>query len=274
MGQRAACLRSAAAVLGEYEQLLGQGVSNFYFEYDPYPASGEYYRQLFDAMARGGARPGINFGAWTLPGRELVASLARAVSPRHSSICVSPDTGSPGLRRRIKGGPPYENKQLEAWCLEVKQSGILPTVAFTMGLPFETAHDFEQTLALIRRLKRTGAQVVAGSYKLEPGSPIYRDPGRFGVTPYRRCFEDYYQHTRALALGQPTPHPLGYRTAAFTERQILELQFRALRACYLSPGFLLRKAAQGGPSSGSGGVKMLGSMLTGSHALLQRAMRE
>ena len=272
LGRDAACLREPCSVLREYEGLLEQGVRNFYLEYDPTPKAGAHNQQLLRAMAAGSARPGLSLGAWTLPGPDLLEALASAVSPRRSAVTISPDSGSATLRKRIKGGAPYSNRQLQTWCDQVLDRGIRPTVCFTMGLPFETLSDFEQTLALMERLSRGGTQVVVGSYKLEPGSPIYRDPERYGVTLYRRCLADYLEHTRLLALGLPTPHPLGYRTAAFSERQILRLQFRALRACFLRPRSILQKALEG-PGSRPG-LNALGSLVLGSQTLLQRAMRE
>lgn len=273
MGREAACLRRVGSVLREYELLLRQGVRNFYLEYDPTPRAAEHTLRLLQAVAASGARPGISLGAWTLPRRDLLDALARAVSRRRSAVTLSPDSGSPALRRRLKGGAPYSNEQLVDWCRQVTARGILPTVCFTMGLPFETAEDFEQTLALIRRLARAGARVVAGAYKLEPGSAVFCHPRRFGVTPYWRRFADYHEHSRRLAGGLTTLHPLGFRTAAFSEGQILRMQFRAMRACFLRPRAILQKVLQLGPASRAG-LCALGAMVLDSQTLLQRTMRE
>jgi hypothetical protein len=61
---------------------------------------------------------------------------------------------------------------------------------------------------------------------MEPGSPRFIKPDKFGIKLKFGTFADYYNHFMGLAIGLPTETKLGYDTIWQSERQIVENSIR------------------------------------------------
>lgn len=200
------------ALLRELKALGAAGLGSIYISYDP-PGSAAFYARLFAALRRAGLRFEAAFECWRPPSEAFAADFARTFA-RGSKLILSPDCGSRAVRA-ANGRGDYSNDALERAVRHIAGLGLKPQVHFTSGLPFETRRDFAETLALARRLRRAApCELSAGAIEAEPCSPAYLRPEKYGITLRRRSFADF------LAAGKGGG--LGYETAAFTERQILE----------------------------------------------------
>jgi hypothetical protein len=88
----------------------------------------------------------------------------------------------------------------------------------TVGMPFETEKDIPKSRALIRRSREKYPHlrwVLVMPMQMEPGSPMFNRPDRFGITTSRRCFMDFY-HAHARADTDPFTC-LGYANPDYFE---------------------------------------------------------
>jgi len=82
-----------------------------------------------------------------------------------------------------------EIKQAIRWC---REAGILSKVFLIFGLPGETLDTVEQTKQFFREIRPDS--YTLSSFQPLPGSAIYEDPAKYGLTPlYRKGdYEDYW----------------------------------------------------------------------------------
>lgn len=199
------------ALLRELKALAAAGPNEIYLSYDP-PGAAAFYARLFAALRRGGLEFRATFECWRPPAAAFTADFARTFA-RGSKLILSPDCGSRAVRA-ANGRGDYSNDSLERAVRHIAGLGLKLQLHFTSGLPFETGRDFAQTLELARRLRRAApCEISSGAIEVEPCSPVYLRPEKYGITLKRRSFADF------LAAGKGCG--LGYETAAFTQRQIL-----------------------------------------------------
>lgn len=198
------------ALLRELKTLGAAGLRAIYLSYDP-PGAAAFYARLFAGLRRAGLKFEAAFECWRPPAEAFMADFARTFA-RGSKLILSPDCGSRAVRA-ANGRGDYSNEALESAVRRAAGLGLKVQVHFTSGLPFETARDFAETLALARRLRRAApCELSAGAIEAEPCSPAWLRPEKYGIELRRRVFADF------LAAGRGAG--LGYGTAAFTERRI------------------------------------------------------
>jgi len=83
-------------------------------------------------------------------------------------------------------------------CLDqLERHGVFCDVFFTVGVPFETAEDVQQTLQLQKKIRDRYSNVRGirtFTIEMEPGSPWHLDPEAFGVETCLQNFMDYYHY--------------------------------------------------------------------------------
>ncbi|PKM97036.1 MAG: hypothetical protein CVU79_10305 [Elusimicrobia bacterium HGW-Elusimicrobia-3] len=199
------------ALLRELKALSAAGLNEIYLSYDP-PGAAAFYSRLFAGLRRCGPELRTSFECWRPPSAAFAEDFARTFA-RGSRLILSPDCGSRAVRA-ANGRGDYSNDSLERAVRHIAGLGLKLQLHFTSGLPFETARDFKRTLELARRLRRAApCELSAGAIEIEPCSPVYLRPEKYGIRLKRRSFADF------LAAGKGGG--LGYETAAFTERRIL-----------------------------------------------------
>lgn len=236
--------RSPERAVAEMAVLRERGIRHFYFEFDPYPMSEEWYLSLFRRVRGEGLDAGCNFGCWYPHSDGFLEMFARTFDTESSCAAISPESGCERVRG-INRHPSYSNDALVRLLNRKRELGIYTSVHFTVGLPHETRADFEETLRLFPRLARGGrVRITLTAIPVEPGSPVSTNPKRHGVVLYRKDFQDFYDYARAIARQEPHPHPLGYRTEHLSEDDILSLELKAFRRLYLRPEFVLNRASK------------------------------
>lgn len=203
--------RPVPQLLRELKDLRAAGIGNVFVSYDP-AGAGAFYSRLFAGVRRAGLRFKAVFECWHLPSEAFVRDFARTFD-RGSRLTVSPECGSPAVRA-ANGRGTYSNEELESRVRFISSAGVNLRLEFTSGLPFETRSDFRATLDLIKRLRGAGRFTVSGeAIEVEPCSPVYLRPEKYGIKLKRRTFADFVRAGEGAGLG--------YETAAFTEREIL-----------------------------------------------------
>ncbi|MCX5793015.1 MAG: cobalamin-dependent protein [Elusimicrobia bacterium] len=211
-GRRGVALKSPASVVRDFAELAAMGIKEIQLPLNPLP-SDAYYIALLKLLMKKKLRPVLKIELCGLPSGKLLKWLGRALGPE-SKITIFAGSGSEKIRR-LNRGRFYTNAGLMAALRLASRLGVKAWTAFTTGLPFETRRDFLATAALVRRMRREFKIGRSGVYvfSLEPGSPLFEDPEKYGVTLRRRTLKDF--------LAQRGKYDMGYSTACFTEREIV-----------------------------------------------------
>jgi radical SAM superfamily enzyme YgiQ (UPF0313 family) len=171
------------------------------------------------------ARAGLWFrgiyDAWQLPTAELLDALSSCFAPG-STLVYSPECGSDRVRTAVRPGA-FSSAELLGSLAEAERRGLATHLFFSAGLPGETEADVDQTARLIERVRsRTRAAISVTPMFIDPASPVWSEPGRYGVRLVRRSLADF--HDEVGLPGGP-----GYETERFDEAGILAAVDRLLR---------------------------------------------
>jgi len=185
--------RSAEAVLKTIKDAEKEEIDCLYVSFDPFPQR-EYYPKLFRKIRESGVKISMVFECWSLPTIEFIKEFQSTFGKaEHPTIVLSPESGSERLRKQHKGYF-YTNSHLLECLQLLKEHRIYVQVWFTYPLPFETNEDVSTTLDLMKIIrKRLGhlGQVLMMEFDLDPGSPMYLFPERFGIIKKAKTFSDY-----------------------------------------------------------------------------------
>jgi radical SAM superfamily enzyme YgiQ (UPF0313 family) len=206
--------KSSESVVRDLINLKNFRVDHLYTSFDPDP-KGKYYLDLFEKIMANKLAYNLYFECWDLPAKAFIDSFASTFGS-DSYLILSPDSGSEKVRRLNKGYF-YTNRELMDVLDYIHQKKVKGELYFSVGFPFEEKGDIEETLKLLIAVKKKYGQHFKLSImpiELDPGSPLWLDPGKYQVTTFRKNFKDLY------LAHQKTP-TLGYRTESFSDEEIL-----------------------------------------------------
>jgi len=229
-GRECPLLRPLNEVVSDIHNLEANGVEKICIDFGPF-GDESYYRKLFDRLGKTGLD--VMFSPFCLPSRELVSALANTF--KSCTLEISPETGSERLRKMHwemgYAKPFYMNEKILRLLefINDEKKNVTPLVGFIVGLPFETEDDITKTESLIEKIVRSyknrffqpQTQILYLPLFLEPGSPIDREPKKFGMKIWRASFEDYVQHVDSTIRGD-APHPLGVEKQGMSEKEVLQ----------------------------------------------------
>jgi radical SAM superfamily enzyme YgiQ (UPF0313 family) len=212
LGWKGAVIKSPAEQAEDISRLMAAGFGRVQIPLDPLD-SDKYRLGLLSLLARRKKKPVLKMELCGLPSRELLAAFSRAAADG-SGITVFAGSGSERVRR-LNRGRFYTNAALLSALKEAGRLGVNVWVTFTTGLPFETREDLLETERLIRLMRSELGKNRAGVYvfPLEPGSPMFESPARYGLKLRRRSFADFLRQGGRYDIGYSTPH--------FSEREIV-----------------------------------------------------
>lgn len=177
-----------------------------------------WLRRLAADASGPGERLRVIYDLWTLPSAELLAALASS-GLAGSTVVYSPECGSERVRRLLRPGGAFTNAALLRSIADATARGLGVHVFLSAGLPGETRAEVDETARLIERLRRTtSAGLSVLPMTVDPASPLWSEPERFGVRLVRRTLADFHDWgvgSRGLAGGP------GYETEAFDEAAIV-----------------------------------------------------
>jgi radical SAM superfamily enzyme YgiQ (UPF0313 family) len=213
-------------------------IDSIYMGFDPCTEARSYHQTLFSLIRQEGLDLGCQFELWDLVSRDFIKDFRRTFNPLFSSFVHSIQSGSEEIRK-LNMGFPYTDETLFRWLDDLKSELVAVEVAFAAGLPGETSQHFDQTIRLAQRI-RENYPMVLNMYciplTVEPNSPMFLTPEKYGVTLKFQRFRDYYDFFSNIAQGLPFQSVLGYETNKLSEPQILDLSRRFYSALMQQPG--------------------------------------
>lgn len=213
-------------------------IDSVYMGFDPCAEARSYHQTLFALIRQEGLDLGCQFELWDLVPRDFIQDFRRTFNPLFSSFVHSIQSGSEEIRK-LNMGFPYSNDTLFRWLDDLKAELMPVEVAFAAGLPGETSQHFNQTIRLAQRI-REEYPMVLNMYciplTIEPNSPMFLAPEKYGVILKFQAFQDYYDFFANIAKGLPFQSVLGYETNTLNEAQILDLSRRFYTALTQQPG--------------------------------------
>jgi radical SAM superfamily enzyme YgiQ (UPF0313 family) len=213
--------------LAEFEE---KHIDTTYMDFDPYPDR-RYFKELFELIRKEKIDISTQFNLWSPSDKSFIRDFTRTFNPLYSTLILSPESGSETVRKKNKGFY-YNNKELFTWLDVAKEELAQLEIYFATGLSWETAENFEETIELAKAILNEYPAVVmtCSPLVMEPASPRYLQPDKFGITNLKfRSFIDYYHHYRQLAEGLNVESQLGYETIWQTEEQIIKNSTRFMK---------------------------------------------
>ena len=183
------------------------GLDIWYACYDPFPRS-KSYLEIFKEIRKQKIDLGLRFESWALPTTEFIDEFKKTFDPTKSEIILSPESGSEKVRQKNKGYN-YSNTELLETLEYIESKGLRSCVYFTTGLPFEKKEDALKSLALINfiRTNFNKTKILTAAIIMEPGSPWFLDPEKYGIKTKLKTFSDYLNfHAGGFSVGYETEH--------------------------------------------------------------------
>ena len=236
--------RSQDRVVEDIRRAMDYGYRTMSLCFDPTPRQDEYYVTLFEKIERAGLACDFYFECWGLPTPRFVKAFRRAFPSPESYVAISPDAGNERVRKANKQ-PYYSDEELFESLALLLEYRIAVDVFFTLALPGETLVEALDTARLKRRIAQQYAntrRVMTWTVQLEPGSPQFEQPEKFGMQTDRHSFLDFYHAhggTRAdtySSLGFKIDHYFGDARdegdIASFERELQHL--KCMEFCFLA----------------------------------------
>ncbi|RLI33729.1 hypothetical protein DRO66_09780 [Candidatus Bathyarchaeota archaeon] len=203
-------------------------ISSIYIGFDPDPEKRDYHKELFAMIRKEKIDLGCQFESWDISGKDFLKDFRRTFNPLYSSIIHSIQSGSEKVRN-LNTGYSYSNEELFRWLSNAKEELIPIELAFSSGLSGETENHFDDTIKVAKKIVEQYPMVLdmyCIPSSLEPCSPQFLNPEKYGLTLKFTKFLDYYDFFKRISVGLPPSSILGYETNLLSEAQILELSKR------------------------------------------------
>jgi radical SAM superfamily enzyme YgiQ (UPF0313 family) len=240
-GRKEVIFRGVENVLQSIKDAISYGYKTLHISFDPYPHRPEYYLRLFSRIRAEKLSMDCYFESFGLPTIDFIKAFKETFPGRGSLISLSPDVGSERLRRLHKGYP-YSNRALVENLQQMEEHQVRCDLFFTLGVPFETEEDLQQTIRFQKKIRQRFRNVRAihmFTIEMEPNSPWYLDPDAYGVQTSLQSFMDFYHyHSEAknpfASLGYWIP---GYFPDAEDEKAFEEAlqKIKCRHACFVRP---------------------------------------
>jgi B12-binding domain/radical SAM domain protein len=234
LGMDKPAFRSPAKIVEDMQKLSIQGVRSVGLYQDPRMGGEKYWRELLQTLRR--EKPYIERLSLDLlipSGEEFIKAVAEVGIPVTIHIC--PDTGCDAVRKNL--GRHYATADLLNTVRLCHKYLIPVTSFFSVGLAGETRENMNETLELWDKLSAleqieqtkgrfwgigTGVPLggpIAGPVLLDPGSPAFDFPEKYGYKLLYRNLEEYIQ-----GLSGPSWHQwINYETGLLKKETLIEL---------------------------------------------------
>lgn len=212
-GRRNVSIRSIGKVIESIIEAQEYGFKETYISYSPFNNYPNYFEELFETIKTKRIKMNYFLECWSLPSKSVLYAfneLHSEYSKLH--IGISPECGSEHIRRLNKGLY-YSNDELIA-SLRIIDSLDMPVLLyFSVGLPFETTRDIENTINFKKFLRKNFKSIISictTNPVLEPDSPMFINPEKYDIIKTRYFFKDFIQSSKDINKeGFITPK-LGY----------------------------------------------------------------
>jgi radical SAM superfamily enzyme YgiQ (UPF0313 family) len=222
--------RTPNSIVHTMEQAVSYGYQSFLTSFDPTPKDDTFYIQFLSEIRKRNLTCGLALEFWGLPSERIIKAFSQTVKLRNSYIALSPESGSEEIRCKNKEYCFFSNNELEDTMKHLLKYNVPTIIYLTAGIPGETSKHMAQTVKFANKLKRKYGRILNGiicmPVQIEPGSPLFENPKKWGVTSSRSSFMDFY-----LSHGECDSGPLdylGYSTDTLSEGNNQCNQFRSI----------------------------------------------
>ncbi len=216
--------RSQEKVIETLKVFAEMKISCAYCDFDPFGRkTREYYFKLFEMIRKEDIDISTQFLVWDVTSKKFLEEFKRTFNPLFTTLTLSPESGNETIRKLNKGFY-YSDSELFSWLNLAKDNFIPIELYFTTGLTGETVKHFGETLQLGKKVVQEYPNIVhiaCNPIFLEPGSPRFLDPQKFGIVLKFQQFVDFYLTYKKFALGVPVSSRLGYETENMSETDII-----------------------------------------------------
>ena len=205
--------RDIDVVVNSIKEAENRGFRNLYFTFHPCNEADDFYLRLFQKIRKECLNMSAYFECWHLPSRELIVEFGKTF--KDGIMALSPESGSEEVRK-LNRGVFYTNKQLKETLDFMQKTGVEADLFFSVGIPGENEKFFEETKSMIKHFRekyKNIQEICLFAIELEPGSPWFENPGKFGIISERKTFEDYYNAHKPGNKG--SYNSLGYYIPGF-----------------------------------------------------------
>jgi len=178
--------RSPEAVIEEIKHIIEvYGIRSFNFQDDTFTINKRRVRNLLEQM-----RPlGINFRCHGRAGHDSKEDYVLLKEAGCTQLCWGIESGSQCILDKMnKKVVADQNQEVIEWAQEL---GMLDRGFFIIGFPGETWETLEKTKRFIEKVNLS--QIFVSSFQPYPGTDVWRDPAKYGVTKIYQDFHRYIQ---------------------------------------------------------------------------------
>ncbi len=171
--------RSAANVTEEIkQQILKYGINKFRFNDLMLNGNLEELEKFCDLIIQSGLK--ITWGGY-ISVRKMGSQLIKKMKESGCDfLFMGIESGSQSILNKFKKGIQIE--VAEELLRGLSRAGISAHTGWIVGFPDESSVDFQQTLDFIKRNRSYMSYIApANIMSIQPGSPVYQDPVKFGV---------------------------------------------------------------------------------------------
>ena len=198
VGRDGYVLRSPERVVEDIQRLQARGFHQVALSLDLASLEPAWWRAFFRLMREREVRIGLYNEFFQLPPKEFVELLAQGADLAHTEVAISPLSGTEIVRRL--NGKSFTNQRLLRTLRTLKRHGVPVYVYFSLNLPGETPQAFKHTLELAEQIARLYRpellRMLNSCHTLDPASPMYREPEKYGIQAHYHSFHDYYTYCR------------------------------------------------------------------------------
>jgi radical SAM superfamily enzyme YgiQ (UPF0313 family) len=241
-GRQEPIRKSTDSIVEEVIRWAEYGVRQLHIEPDPCQRYRKWYTTLFKKLREERVDIAADYYTRVLPDKEFGNDFTRTFDPYLSKLVFSPESGSERIRAINNFHHNFSNKALFKALEVLEAQGVTTELYFSVGNSGETREDFYLTLRMAEAVLNKHRNIVGpGCYPvdIEPCSPFFLAPEKFGLEVYRKSFMDFYKFEWKKSLGEGIEHPIGYMTKHMSETDMISLS-------RLFSSMLVKKAVDSG----------------------------
>ena len=178
--------RSPENVIEEIQSIQKKyGINKFNFQDDTFTVDKKRLHKLFDAFKN----LGIGFRMHGRSGLDTPEDYRMAKEAGCDVIAWGIESGSQKMLDRMnKKTTVKKNEDVIKWA---KENGLTTRAFFVIGFPGEDKYTLEETKEFIERANPD--QYFVSNFVPYPGTDVWNNPEKYGVTKIYTDFENYYQ---------------------------------------------------------------------------------
>ena len=198
-GRRGYFFKTTESALRDVKGFLEQGFETIHTCFDPEPSE-KWYLDFFAAIRDEKLKMAYVFEPWGLPSEEFLKAFEETFRDnlKNCRVTVSPESGSERVRRCNKGIF-YTNEELEKTVALGQSLKIPMEISFMSSLPGESAEDFLKSVQMAGHFtEKYGCEANMAAIGLEPGSPMYENPDKYGIQTSNEGFPSFLENIEGV----------------------------------------------------------------------------